>query len=102
MAEKQKQLIVKGNGGYPGYRAVTNVPIEEAMKRNKDGNLVNRKGIVLKKGFPTPQNDYTYSAVHYKIPTKIEKFIYTSLATLGGVATGLITYFKLIQPLISR
>ena len=41
-------------------------------------------------------------AVYYKISPKIEKLIYTSLARLGGVAVGLITYFKIIQPLISR
>ncbi|MEK7110217.1 MAG: hypothetical protein AAB876_03270 [Patescibacteria group bacterium] len=44
------------------------------------------------------QND----GVCYKLSPKTERFIYVSLARLGGVVIGLITYFKLVQPLISR
>ena len=61
-----------------------------------------KKNVVGTQGTPTPENGYRYSKVWLKVPTVAERIIYTSLATLWGVTTGLITYFKLIQPLISR
>lgn len=56
-----------------------------------------RNDIIGTVGIPTPENSYTFSVVHRRVSTKGEKIIYISLATLGGIVTGLVTYFQFFR-----
>jgi hypothetical protein len=56
-----------------------------------------KRNVVDAVGIPTPENGYTFSSALLTVPTKAEKIVYTSLATLGGIVIGLVTYLQFIR-----
>ncbi|MCR4313286.1 MAG: hypothetical protein NUV58_03495 [Candidatus Roizmanbacteria bacterium] len=77
------------------------VPMEDVVYRSKkSGEHHTKKNVVGVTGSPSAVNKFTFDTVHFKGPTKLENFIYTSLSSLGGLAIGIITYLNFIRPLV--
>lgn len=77
------------------------VPMEKVLNRSKkNGEHYSKRNVVGTMGFPSGENKFTFDTVFFRTPGKLERIIYTSLSTLGGLAVGIITYFNFIRPLI--